>query len=167
MSVAMTEIIQVQTVTEIGAVRDLFVEYAQSLGFSLCFQGFDHELSHLPGDYAPPRGRLLLALVDGQPAGCAGLHPLTGDICEIKRLYVKPEFRGQQLGKRLAEEIIAAAKKIGYNRMRLDTVEDRMKTAVKMYCEMGFVEIEPYRENPMPSTLYLELNLTAVRAAAK
>src|SRR5262249_11081928 len=114
----MTEIIQAQTVTELGAVRDLFVEYAQSLGFSLCFQGFDNELAHLPGDYSPPRGRLLLAQIDGQPAGCAGLHAFKGDIGEIKRLYVKPEFRGHGLGRKLTDQVIAEAKKIGYSRLR-------------------------------------------------
>lgn len=162
----MTEIIRVHTVTEIGAVRDLFIEYAESLGFSLCFQGFDQELSHLPGDYAPPRGRLLLALVDGRPAGCGGLHPMSADTCEMKRLYVKPEFRGHALGRKITEEIIAAARKIGYTRMRLDSVEEKMRTAVKMYRDMGFVEIAPYRENPLPSAVYMELDLVHSRAAA-
>jgi ribosomal protein S18 acetylase RimI-like enzyme len=155
----MTEIIQVQTVTEIGAVRDLFVEYAQSLGFSLCFQGFDQELAHLPGDYSPPRGRLLLARVDGAPAGCVGVHALSDDVCEIKRLYVLPEFRGHSLGRKLAEKAIAEARAIGYSTMRLDTIEDKMKTAVQLYRELGFVEIAPYRENPIPSALYMELQL--------
>ena len=161
----MTEIIQAQTVTELGAVRDLFVEYAQSLGFSLCFQGFDKELAHLPGDYSPPRGRLQLALVDGQPAGCVGLHAFSGDIAEIKRLYVRPEFRGHRLGRQLADKVIAEAKKIGYTRLRLDTIEEKMRTAVAMYRAMGFREIPPYRENPIPSALYMELDLSATRAA--
>ena len=163
----MTEIIQAQTVTGLGAVRDLFVEYAQSLGFSLCFQGFDSELAHLPGDYSPPRGRLLLARVDGAPAGCVGLHAFSGDIAEIKRLYVKPEFRGHGLGRQLADKAIAEAKKIGYSRLRLDSVEDTMRTAVAMYRAMGFREIKPYRENPIPSALYMELDLSHVRAAAR
>jgi ribosomal protein S18 acetylase RimI-like enzyme len=162
----MTEIIQAQTVTELGAVRDLFVEYAQSLGFSLCFQGFDKELAHLPGDYSPPRGRLLLARVDGAPAGCVGLHAFSGDIAEIKRLYVKPEFRGHQLGRQLADKAIAEARKIGYTRLRLDTIEEKMKTAVAMYRAMGFREIAPYRENPIPSALYMELVLSESRATA-
>jgi len=160
----MTEIIQAQTVTELGAVRDLFVEYAQSLGFSLCFQGFDKELAHLPGDYAPPRGRLLLARVDGQSAGCVGLHAHSDDIAEIKRLYVKPEFRGHKLGRQLADKAISEARKIGYTRLRLDTIEAKMRTAVAMYRAMGFQEIAPYRENPIPSALYMELDLSDVRA---
>ena len=155
----MTEIIQAQTVTELGAVRDLFVEYAQSLGFSLCFQGFDKELTRLPGDYSPPRGRLLLARIDGHPAGCVGLHAFSADIAEIKRLYVKPEFRGHQLGRQLADQAIAEARKIGYTRLRLDSIEAKMKTAVAMYRDIGFCEIAPYRENPIPSALYMELSL--------
>jgi putative acetyltransferase len=162
----MTEIIQAQTVTELGAVRDLFVEYAQSLGFSLCFQGFDQELAHLPGDYSPPRGRLLLARIDGQPAGCVGLHAFKDDIGEIKRLYVKPEFRGHGLGRKLADTVIVEAKKIGYSALRLDSVEDKMRTAVAMYRAMGFREIAPYRENPIPSALYMELVLSEGRAVA-
>jgi ribosomal protein S18 acetylase RimI-like enzyme len=155
----MTEIIQAQSVTEIGAVRDLFVEYAQSLGFSLCFQGFDHELAYLPGDYSPPGGRLLLARVDSAPAGCVGVHALSQDICEIKRLYVRPEFRRHRLGRTLAEKAIEEAREIGYSTMRLDTIEDKMKAAVQLYRELGFVEIAPYRANPIPSALYMELQL--------
>jgi putative acetyltransferase len=160
----MREIIQVQTATEIGAVRDLFVEYAQSLGFSLCFQNFDEELAHLPGDYSPPSGRLLLAQVDGAPAGCVGIHALSDDVCEIKRLYVRPEFRGHQLGRKLAEKAIEEARAIGYGMMRLDTIEDGMKAAVQLYRELGFVEIAPYRENPIPSALYMELDLSKANA---
>jgi putative acetyltransferase len=155
----MTEIIQVQTVSEIDAARDLFLEYAQSLGFSLCFQNFDQEMAHLPGDYSPPSGRLLLARVDAAPAGCVGIHALSGDVCEIKRLYVRPQYRGYQLGRKLAEKAIEEARKIGYSTMRLDTIEDRMKTAVQLYRELGFIEIAPYRENPIPSALYMELQL--------
>jgi ribosomal protein S18 acetylase RimI-like enzyme len=163
----MTEIIRVQTVTEIGAARDLFVEYAQSLGFSLCFQGFDHELANLPGDYAPPKGRLLLALVDGAPAGVIGLRALEGDICEMKRLYVKPDFRGHGLGRQLADRVIEEAKKIGYTRMRLDSVADQMQTAIAMYRKMGFSEIAPCRESPMPSVVYMELALQPNAQAQK
>jgi GNAT superfamily N-acetyltransferase len=155
----MTEIIQVQTPTAVSAVHDLFLEYAQSLGFSLCFQGFDQELASLPGDYSPPSGRLLLALVDGAPAGCIGIHALSDDTCEIKRLYVRRQYRGHQLGRKLAEKAIEEARAIGYGTMRLDTIEDKMKTAVQLYRELGFVEIAPYRENPIPSALYMELHL--------
>jgi carbonic anhydrase len=100
-----------------------------------------------------------LALIDGQPAGCVGLHAFSGDIAEIKRLYVKPEFRGHRLGRQLADKVIAEAKKIGYTRLRLDTIEEKMRTAVAMYRAMGFREIAPYRENPIPSALYMELSL--------
>src|SRR5438132_838618 len=105
---------------QIEQVSELFLEYAQSLGFSLCFQGFDKELAELPGMYAPPDGRLLLATVDDQPAGCAGLHKLESDVCEMKRLYVRPAFRGSGLGRRLATTTIAEARGIGYKKMRLD-----------------------------------------------
>jgi ribosomal protein S18 acetylase RimI-like enzyme len=162
----MTGIIQAQTATEIGAARDLFVEYAQSLGFSLCFQGFDRELADLPGDYAPPKGRLLLARVDGAPAGVVGVRPLGDDICEMKRLYVKSEFRGHKLGRQLADRAVEEARKIGYARMRLDSVADSMQTAIAMYREMGFKEIPPYRENPMPSVVYMELDLAKSRSIA-
>jgi carbonic anhydrase len=107
---------------------------------------------------------MLLARIDGQPAGCVGLHAFEGDIAEIKRLYVKPEFRGHGLGRILADAAIAEAKKIGYSRLRLDTIEEKMKTAVAMYRAMGFREIAPYRENPIPSAVYMELVLSESRA---
>lgn len=144
---------------EISQVRELFLEYAKSLGFSLCFQGFDQELAGLPGDYAPPDGRLLLAEVEGQIAGCAALHKITDAVCEMKRLYLRPGFRGKGAGRALAEAILAEARSIGYERIRLDTVEPVMKDAVAMYRRFGFKEIAPYRENPMPGTLYMELIL--------
>src|SRR3954471_7326557 len=146
---------------QIPAIRALFLEYGASLGFSLCFQSFDQELAGLPGDYAPPTGRLLLAEVDAQPAGCVALHALGQDdgVCEMKRLYVRPGFRGQQLGRRLVEEVVRAARGIGYKKMRLDTVDPVMGHAVALYRELGFREIPPYRENPMPGTLYMEIDL--------
>jgi len=139
--------------------RELFLEYAQSLGFSLCFQNFDAELAGLPGHYAPPEGRLLLVEYDGQLAGCVALHKLESGICEMKRLYLRPRFRGKGLGRVLAERVIAEARQIGYQRMRLDTVEPVMKDAVAMYRKLGFKEIPPYCANPMAGTLYMELEL--------
>ncbi len=140
-------------------VRELFLEYAHSLGFSLCFQSFDEELAGLPGDYSPPRGRLLLAELEGRPAGCVALHAIYAEVAEMKRLYVRPEFRSKRVGVRLVEAIIGEAQKIGYRCIRLDTVESVMKAAVAMYRQFGFREIPAYRENPMPGTLYMELNL--------
>jgi ribosomal protein S18 acetylase RimI-like enzyme len=143
----------------IAQARELFLEYAQSLGFSLCFQNFDEELAGLPGDYAPPDGRLLLAEYDGELVGCVALHQLEPSISEMKRLYLRPQFRGKGLGCALADRIIAEAREIGYQRIRLDTVEPVMKDAVAMYRRLGFREIEPYCNNPMPGALYMELRL--------
>lgn len=148
-----------QSASEIQTVRELFLEYAQSLGFSLCFQSFDQELAGLPGDYAPPDGRLLLAVGGTDAAGCVALHKIDSDICEMKRLYVRPRFRGLGLGKMLAERIIVEAREIGYKRLRLDTVEPRMTTAVAIYRTLGFREIAPYRVNPIDGALYMELQL--------
>jgi len=152
-------IVQADSPALIAQARELFLEYAQSLGFSLCFQNFDQELAGLPGEYAPPEGRLLLADVAGELAGCVALHRLDGQICEMKRLYLRPQFRGKSLGRVLAEKIIHEARSIGYKRMRLDTVEPVMKNAVAMYRRLGFREIAPYRPNPVAGTLYMELEL--------
>jgi putative acetyltransferase len=150
---------QAESPAQVAQARELFLEYAQSLGFSLCFQNFDKELAGLPGYYAPPEGRLLLVECEGQLAGCVALHKLDQTICEMKRLYLRPQFRGQGLGRSLAERIIAEARQIGYQRMRLDTVEPVMKDAVAMYRRLGFNEIAPYCANPMAGTLYMELEL--------
>jgi putative acetyltransferase len=152
-------LVQAETPAQIAQARELFLEYAQSLGFSLCFQSFDQELAGLPGDYAPPEGRLLLAEYEGQLAGCVALHKLDPSICEMKRLYLRPQFRGKGLGRALADRIIAEARHIGYHRMRLDTVEPVMKDAVAMYRKLGFKEIAPYCPNPMAGVVYMELEL--------
>jgi ribosomal protein S18 acetylase RimI-like enzyme len=152
-------IFQAETSTQVVQARELFLEYAQSLGFSLCFQNFDKELAALPGDYAPPEGRLLLVECEGQLAGCVALHKSDTGICEMKRLYLRPQFRGRGLGRALADRIIAEARQIGYRRMRLDTVEPVMKDAVAMYRKLGFKEIAPYRSNPIAGAMYMELEL--------
>ena len=150
---------QAESPQHISQARELFLEYAQSLGFSLCFQNFDQELAGLPGDYTLPDGRLLLAEYDGELAACVALHKLESGICEMKRLYLRPSFRGKGLGRVLAERIIAEARQIGYKRMRLDTVEPVMKDAVAMYRKIGFKEIVPYRANPIAGAMYMELEL--------
>jgi putative acetyltransferase len=150
---------QIELPEQIAQARELFLEYAQSLGFSLCFQSFDQELASLPGHYAPPEGRLLLAQYAGELAGCAALHRLEPGICEMKRLYLRPQFRGMKLGRVLVDSIIAESRHIGYQRMRLDTVEPVMKDAVAMYRKIGFYEIAPYCANPIEGALYMELSL--------
>jgi len=150
---------QAESPAQIAQTRELFLEYADSLAFSLCFQSFDQELAGLPGDYAPPDGRLLLAEYRDQLAGCVALHKLESGICEMKRLYLRPQLRGRGVGRALAETVIAEARAIGYRKMRLDTVEPVMPNAVAMYRRLGFVEIEPYRANPIAGALYMELTL--------
>ena len=150
---------QVESPAQVAQARELFLEYADSLGFSLCFQSFDQELAGLPGDYSPPDGCLLVAEYLGQLAGCVALHKLEPDICEMKRLYLRPQLRGRGVGRALAEAVIAEARSIGYRKMRLDTVEPVMPNAVAMYRRLGFVEIEPYRPNPIAGALYMELVL--------
>jgi ribosomal protein S18 acetylase RimI-like enzyme len=142
----------------LAQVRELFLEYAASLGFSLCFQGFDEELRELPGIYAPPSGRLLLALEDGA-AGCVGIHALGDGVAEMKRLYVRPAFRGTGLGRTLAVRACDEAKSSGYRSIRLDTIAGTMDSAIALYRSLGFREIPAYRENPIPGALYLEARL--------
>lgn len=160
-------ICQAKSPEHIEQARQLFLEYGESLGFSLCFQSFDKELAGLPGDYAPPGGRLLLAEHDGKIAGCVALHKLSDGVCEMKRLYVRPEFRGKALGRRLAEQVISEARAIDYAHMRLDTVVGKMDSAIALYRELGFREIPPYRENPIAGAIYMELELGAGGAPRK
>lgn len=152
-------IIQASTHEDIEQVRTLFLEYADSLGFSLCFQNFDQELKDLPGAYDMPSGRLLLANDSEGVAGCVALRKLEDNICEMKRLYVRPAYRGKRIGKLLVDRVIAEARAIGYQRMRLDTVESVMKDAIALYRRIGFREIPAYCTNPIEGALYMELVL--------
>jgi putative acetyltransferase len=147
------------TAADIAAVKALFLEYAQSLGFSLCFQGFDEEMATFPAKYSPPKGGLLLAKVDGEVAGAVGVWELAPGICEMKRLYLKPEFRGLDLGRRLAEAVVEEGRRLGYRAMRLDTLKT-MVAARALYEKMGFVEVAPYYNNPIEGAVYMELALS-------
>ena len=142
------------------ACRELFVEYQQGLGVSLCFQGFEREAAHLPGDYARPRGRLLLARIAGEPAGCVALRPLEGGAGEMKRLYVRPAHRGMGIGRMLAECVIDEARALGYSTLKLDTLPS-MKEAQRMYEELGFLDTDPYNDNPVEGVRFLALDLAA------
>lgn len=144
------------------ATRQIFREYAQGLGVDLCFQDFESELETLPGDYGPPRGSLLLALVDGAIAGCCALRPLDSvdiaNAAEMKRLYVRPAYRGLGLGRLLAQAILDAARQLGYDSVLLDTLDD-MEAARALYEDLGFEEIPPYYHNPLPGAHYLKVDL--------
>lgn len=146
----------------LAVLRELFQEYAENLAIDLCFQQFDTELATLPGDYADPRGALLLALVDGEPAGCCALRPLDAtdypNASEMKRLYVRRAFRGFGLGRQLAEAALDAARQRGYACVLLDTLDD-MESARALYTELGFVEIPPYYHNPIPGAHYLKVDI--------
>jgi putative acetyltransferase len=177
-------ITQANSPDDIAAARELFEEYAAWLGFSLCFQNFDRELATLPGNYRPPAGRLLLARCNGVPSGCGALRPLffesaqppkdlvtlittlpaaaappKTNLCEMKRLYVRPQFRGYGLGRKLTERLIFEARSIGYSFVRLDTIPGRMVEANRLYRELGFYDVPAYYHNPQPDVSYLELRL--------
>jgi putative acetyltransferase len=153
-------IVQAQSESEIEQVRELFGEYVAWLGINLCFQNYDKEVADLPGEYAPPRGRLLLALADdGAVAGCAALRDLGNGVAEMKRLFVRPAFRGQHLGSQLAEMILDEARTLGYERIRLDTLPGKMDRAIAMYRVLGFKDIAPYYNNPVADAAFMELKL--------
>jgi ribosomal protein S18 acetylase RimI-like enzyme len=144
---------------DIAVIRELFDEYAESLGFDLSFQDFHKEQTTLPGEYSPPGGRLLLAMDEGVAAGCVALRPESDDICEMKRLYIRPAYRKTGLGRKLACDIINEARAIGYKRMRLDTVP-AMVEAITLYRSLGFKDIPSYRFNPIEGAICMELELT-------
>jgi GNAT superfamily N-acetyltransferase len=173
----MTQIIHAASPDHIASIRELFLEYQRWLGLDLCFQNFSAELAALPGDYALPSGRLLLALHAARPAGCIALRKLVledafcrgasldrpsrpgENLCEMKRLFVRPEFQSLKIGRALAERVIAEARAMGYARMRLDTLPV-MTRAHALYAALGFREIPPYRHNPVPGAVYMELDLS-------
>jgi GNAT superfamily N-acetyltransferase len=150
---------EAQSTADIIAVRGLFIEYAEWLGFSLAYQNFDDELASLPGKYGGATGRLLLARVDDAPAACGAIRQLEASVCEMKRLFVRPEFRGFGLGRALVEKLIRDARDLGYSIMRLDTVAEKMGEAVRLYKALGFYEIPAYYPNAPVGTIYLELRL--------
>jgi GNAT superfamily N-acetyltransferase len=149
----------VDSVEDTQHARDLFREYEAWIEVDLCFQSFEKELTGLPGDYAAPDGRLLLAFEDGRLAGCIALRKLERGVCEMKRLFVRPEFHGKGIGRQLVDAIVRAAREIGYRKMRLDTLPPKMNKAIAIYRSVGFKEIEPYYDNPVPGATFLELVL--------
>ena len=154
----MIKLVEANTKEFVEKAKELIREYAQSLEFDLGFQDFDKEMENFPGQYAFPKGSLYIALDENQPIGCVALRELGQSICEMKRLYVKPYYRGQKVGKLLAEVVIKAARDMGYNYMRLDTIPS-MKQANMLYKALGFKKIAPYRFNPIEDATFFELNL--------
>lgn len=152
-------LVQAQSSKDIEHARRLFKEYAAWLQIDLCFQNFEKELAELPGEYAAPSGRLFLARTDNRIAGCVAMRKIGEGICEIKRLFVRPEFRGQGLGRQLVDAVIREAKEIGYERMRLDTLPPKMNDAIALYRSLGFKEIAAYYRNPVPGAKFMELDL--------
>ena len=151
-------LVNIEQGERLDTVAALFRQYEKWLNFDLCFQDFENELKSLPGDYAPPKGRLLLAYDGERAVGCVALRPMDETVCEMKRLYVSPACRGKGLGRMLAVEVVRQAREIGYESMRLDTV-DWMKEAITLYRSLGFEEIEAYRYNPIEGAVYMELRL--------
>ena len=151
-------LVEASSPEQIRSCRELFVEYQRGLGVSLCFQGFDAEVATLPGDYAPPRGRLYLAIAGGKPAGCAALRPLFHRDAEMKRLYVRPAHRASGLGRTLALRIVEDARALGYVSLKLDTLP-AMKAAQRLYQDLGFRDTAPYNENPVTGVRFMALDL--------
>ncbi|MDH4196431.1 MAG: GNAT family N-acetyltransferase [Candidatus Aminicenantes bacterium] len=152
-------VVAADTPERLAIMRRLFREYQELLGVDLCFQGFEDELAELPGKYAPPTGALLLAFDGEEAQGCVALRGIAPGVCEMKRLYVRPAYRGQGLGRTLAEAVIAEGRRIGYRTMRLDTLE-KLREAIGLYESLGFRRIPPYYANPLPGVIYWELDLT-------
>ena len=157
-------IVQAESDADYRTARELFREYADRLGVDLCFQGFSAELETLDTMYAPPSGCLLLASFENAPVGCVGVRRLSATLCEMKRLYVRDSVRGRGCGRRLAVEIVGRARRLGYERMVLDTLEP-MVQARRLYMSLGFRDCAPYYPNPLPGVRYLELQLQSSDAA--
>jgi putative acetyltransferase len=153
------QLIQATTEEQIETARELFKEYAASLAIDMCFQSFDQELQTLPGKYAPPDGRLLLAYVDDELIGCIALRKLDNRTCEMKRLFLRPNYRGKGYGRTMIENLIEQARDIGYQRMWLDSLPGKMDAAISLYREFGFKDIPAYYENPLEGVVYLERSL--------
>lgn len=157
----MIELVNAETSKHIEQTKTLFREYETWFGLDMCFQNFDEEVENLPGKYAKPDGRLFLAYSDKKLAGCIALRKLENEICEMKRLFVREDFRGKRIGISLIDKLLAEAPNIGYKKMRLDTFPPKMGKAVELYKSYGFYEIEPYYHNPYGETLYMEKILEA------
>lgn len=154
------KLIYAETDEHLEIIRELFREYEEYLGFHLCFQNFEEEMKTLPGKYASPEGRLIIAEYNSEIAGCVAVKKIGEGVCEMKRLYVRPKFRGKKIGRMLAERIVADASDIGYDLMRLDTLE-RLKEAISLYRSMGFKETTAYVYNPIEDVVYMELKLNS------
>jgi len=152
------QIVEASSAEQCAVIRELFTEYANSLEIDLCFQNFKEELAQLPGPYGPPEGRLFLAWENATPVGCVAVRGIAVGTCEMKRLYVRSAFRGTGLGRRLAQAAIDAARQLGYQRMRLDTLAS-MKSAIALYESLGFCRIDAYYDNPTGCAVFMELNL--------
>ena len=154
----MVRIKEPKSAADVDIVRELFREYERAIGIDLCFQGFQDELETLPGKYGRPDGRLYLAYSGEEVSGCVGFRKIADGVCEMKRLYVRPEYRGEKIGRILAEKTVVVARETGYRIMRLDTL-NTMHEAIGLYESLGFRRTEPYYSNPHPSAVYMELNL--------
>jgi ribosomal protein S18 acetylase RimI-like enzyme len=153
------KLIQTTKWEQIEAARELFNEYATELAINMCFQNFDEELRTLPGKYAPPDGRLLLAYTDEELAGCIALRKLDDRTCEMKRLFIRPKFRAKGYGRKMIDSLIEQARDIGYERMWLDSLPGKMDAAIALYRQLGFKDIPAYYDNPLESVIYLERTL--------
>jgi ribosomal protein S18 acetylase RimI-like enzyme len=153
------KLIQATSNEQIETARELFNEYAAELAINMCFQNFDQELKTLPGKYTPPDGRLLIAYTDEELAGCIALRKLDDRTCEMKRLFIRPKFRGKGYGRKMIDSLIEQERDIGYERMWLDSLPGKMDAAIALYRQLGFKDIPAYYDNPLEGAVYLERTL--------